>query len=934
MTLRRPQVLVVADNPADLAAMHKVLGKLRCEVVLAQSGNEALAACVRCDFALIFLDVEMPGMDGYEVAEWLKDEESTRHIPIIFVTASDSDEAQRMRGYAMGAVDYIEKPGGDLLLLSKTAIFLDLYTAKQQLKLELARSETLRRATRENEARYREALDSAPIPIMLHAEDGEVILVNRLWLERTGYARDELGTFEAWLAKAFGASDNALRPRLDQLYGITGVVHEGESVVRTALGAELIWDFRSAPLAVLPDGRRLVVNMAQDVTSHRALLRAADEARRMAESANRAKGEFLANMSHELRTPLNAVIGLTGLLADSPLGRRQRDYANNIQLSAQALRALIDDILDFSRIEAGELRLEQSPFSLSALLRTTAAVVGGSLCNKPIEALFDVAPDVPDALIGDALRLQQILLNLTGNAVKFTPAGHIVVTVRCLTREGAQVTLQFSVRDTGIGIASEQLGPIFDGFVQAHSSTSRLYGGSGLGLAIRARLVQLMGGQLEVASTLGQGSEFRLRVPLTLGSSEPQVAAPAIPAALAILIIDDHPLARDILTQTCAAFGWQATALASGAAGLAELQRSATEGRNYDLMLLDWRMPAMDGLEMLRQAHATLAMDLPLVVLMASIFELEQAALASDDLYLHGIAVKPMTPAGLFEAVTRAYCGDFVAGLAHPGKSDRRLAGMRLLVAEDNELNQEVIEQILSRAGAEVVLAANGLAAVAALRLPGARFDAVLMDIQMPLMDGYSATRIIREELGLIALPIIAVTAFARPEDREKSRLAGMVGHIVKPLDVQDLLDLVVKERQGATDQSTATPDPTPQAVTDALQLPGLDVAAALKAFGGDRKSYAALLRKFIVRHGGDAEKAHRLFDADDPQSASMLLHSLSGVASILQATEVAHQTAAIERALLDSKAEVLPGLFDELHVAMRTVLASVDQFEASGADA
>jgi two-component system sensor histidine kinase/response regulator len=337
---------------------------------------------------------------------------------------------------------------------------------------------------------------------------------------------------------------------------------------------------------------------------------------------------------------------------------------------------------------------------------------------------------------------------------------------------------------------------------------------------------------------------------------------------------------------------------------------------------------------MLRQAYATPGIGLPLVVLMASIFELEQAVAASDDLYLDGIAVKPMTPASLYEVITRAYSGEFIGNLSLMGKTDRRLAGMRLLVAEDNELNQEVIEQILIRAGAEVVIAANGLAAVAALRLPGARFDAVLMDVQMPVMDGYTATRIIREDLGLIDLPIIAVTASARPEDREKARLAGMVGHIVKPLNVEDLLDLVAKERQGSANQSALRPDPVPQTTEPVIHLAGLDVAAALKNFGGDAKRYGEILRKFVVCHGGDVDEARRLFSAADAKGAISLLHGLSGMASILRATELARLTVAAEGALLDGYTQGLPGLFDELQDAVRTLEVSIDQIEAMSADA
>ena len=651
-----------------------------------------------------------------------------------------------------------------------------------------------------------------------------------------------------------------------------------------------------------------------------------------AEAANQAKSTFLSTMSHELRTPLNAVIGLTGLLADSTLTRRQQDHAEKIQLSARALHVLIDDILDFSRIEAGELRLEQAPFSLNAILRAIAAVLGVGVGHKPIETLFDVGPEVPDAFIGDALRLQQILLNLTSNAIKFTHSGEIVVSVRCIPRgdgaASAGVLLQFSVRDTGIGIACEHLGIIFEGFTQAATSTSRLYGGSGLGLAISARLVTLMAGKIGVESGIGLGSEFCFEVPLTLGLSTPQSAPPGIPLALSVLIVDDHSLVRSVLTQTCHALGWQATAVDGGAAGLQALRSSIAENRDFDIMLLDWRMPDMDGLAMLHQAYEASDIGLPLVVLMTSMAELEAAAAASENFNLDGIAAKPLTPRSLVDVVVRAYVGDDGALVPTVAKSDARLTGMRLLVAEDNELNQEVIEQILSGAGAKVVTVGDGMQAVAALRLDGAHFDAVLMDIQMPLMDGYTATRVIREELGLLSLPIIAVTAFAQPEDREKSRLAGMAGHLVKPLVVSALLDLLDAQRQedGACPlQKNAFEAPS---LAPVIKLAGLDLEAALNAFGGHEQRYLAILRKFMDQHAGDVDEARRRVAVDDHPGAMSVLHGFSGIASFLQVNEVADLSRAAELALREGRFHELPLLFDALEVVLEVVKNSFHQFE------
>lgn len=657
------------------------------------------------------------------------------------------------------------------------------------------------------------------------------------------------------------------------------------------------------------------------------------EKAREADAASQAKSLFLATVSHEIRTPLNAVVGLTDLLADSPLDRRQRNYTEKIEHSAQALRALIDDILDLSRIESGALRMEQAPLSLRAILRNAASVVGVSLRDKPIEVLFDVARDVPDALVGDALRLQQILLNLTSNAVKFTEAGEIAVTVRCLVRDATQATLQIAVRDTGIGIAPEQQGAIFEMFTQAETSTSRLYGGSGLGLSICNRIASLMGGRIEVESTPGVGSEFRLVLPVTLDpGASPQAPENELPG-LRVLVIDDHDGARHLLQQTCDTLDWQTSACGTGEAGLAALQAASVGGQDYDLLLLDWRMPGMDGIAMLRQAMATPGLGLPLVVLMVSIFDLEQAVAVSDDLDLDGIVIKPITPESLLEAVTRAHSGDLISALPSSGKTDLRLSGLRLLVAEDNHINQEILMQMLTRAGAEVVVVSNGREALEAVRTAGGRFDAVLMDIQMPVMDGYEATDLIRNVLGQRDLPIIAVTALARAEDHEKSRRAGMAGHLDKPLKIDALLDILTRVTDPAAGGRAATPaNARHSARAAACRYPGLDVEAALQRFGGDGTRLASLLRQFLDSHAGDVEAARSLLAAHAPQDARRVLHDLCGMAGFLQAAETARAASAAEQALLEERLHALPPLLQELQAALDTLAASIAGFEAAWA--
>lgn len=659
-----------------------------------------------------------------------------------------------------------------------------------------------------------------------------------------------------------------------------------------------------------------------------ALLNTALEAKAHdAETASRAKSTFLASMSHELRTPLNAVVGLTGLLTESLTERRQRDYADKIQLSAKALSALINDILDYAKIEASAMVLDHAPFSLSAILRVAAAVVSVGVRDKPIEVVFDVDASAPDALLGDGLRLQQILLNLCSNAIKFTESGVIVVLVRCLSIHPDQATLLFSVRDTGIGIPSAQLGAIFDVFTQADRATSRLYGGTGLGLTISARLADLMGSTIEVDSTLNEGSEFRFTLTLDRASEVPATGGPEDLSGLKVLVIDDHALARTVLLQTCATLGWHAQGADSAEAGLQALRTSVAHDADYDLVLLDWRMPGTDGLVMLRRAYAASDIRLPMVVLMTSVHELALAAAASDDLTLDGITTKPVTPDSLREAVARAFAGDFQDSLPVPQGTEQRLKGMRLLVADDNDINLDLVAHILTHAGAEVTTVVNGQQAVEMLRPPHVHFDAVLMDIQMPVMDGYEATRQIREQLGRIHLPIIAVTAFAQPEDFEKSRAAGMVGHVVKPLDVNVLLDILVKHR--ATKPSDARPSAE---VTSHTPPPVLNLAAARKAFGGDSAPYLVMLRKFIAQHGDDALEATRLWQTQTPtsrQAAAQRVHDLRGVAGILYATPLSLCAAATEDAMRSPTSTDMAPLLEQLQTAMAQVIAAVVVLES-----
>ncbi|MES2739903.1 MAG: PAS domain-containing protein [Pseudomonadota bacterium] len=652
-------------------------------------------------------------------------------------------------------------------------------------------------------------------------------------------------------------------------------------------------------------------------------------ARDKAEAASSAKSEFLANMSHEIRTPMNAIIGLARLLEESPLERRERSYVAKIQLATQSLLAVLNDVLDFSKIEAGHLALEQTRFQLDSLLTSTAVLVAGNAWAKGVEPVFAVAPEVPAELVGDPMRLQQVLLNLMGNAIKFTERGEVLLSIGVGQQDEAGVTLQCAVRDSGIGIDAAQQQHIFDAFSQGDNSTSRKYGGTGLGLAISRRLVGLMGGSISVTSELGRGSAFSF----TARFSRPAGAGPALtppgpdqPALhnLSLLIVDDNASVRQALKQSCAALGWHAECAANAGEALAKLRDAARAYRMPDLLLLDSAMPDVDGISMMMLARADHLLEVPPVIMMVPEHQSENLAQIAVSLELAGILSKPCTGARMLVAVTAARTGGGteLAAVPLPSAIAGRLAGLRLLLVEDNEINQEVAQYILLHSGARVEVAGNGQLAVNRLRT-GEHYDAVLMDIQMPVMNGYQATVAIRA-LGLVTLPIIAMTANVMADDRQRAINAGMDAHISKPIDVEELLDTVLRlcgpARTGKLER--ADPAGAPAAVLPAA-LPGIDLDSALPRFGGNYVALIGLLKRFENSQGDAVGEVRRLVGEGKAEQAGQVLHRLRGVAANLGAAQVSELSLQAEQAMHQGRESELAALLGALDTAMAVVIAA-----------
>ncbi|WP_349569142.1 response regulator [Azotobacter salinestris] len=782
--------------------------------------------------------------------------------------------------------------------------------------------------------------DTIPFPLFVKDREGRYIRFNQAFLDTFGVRPEELAgktvlDFRALPAAERpgyqAANDQVLRE--GGLFSAERQVPFGDGRLHSAIYT--LASYNSG------DGRPAgLVGMFIDISAQKESERALAEAKELAEEATRMKSDFLANMSHEIRTPMNVIIGMTHLALGTDLDDRQRNFVEKAHDAAQSLLGIINDILDFSKIEAGKMHFEEVDFHLESVLASLADLSILKAQEKGLELLFDVATDVPTALVGDPLRLGQVLSNLLSNAIKFTARGEITLRIRKERDDGQGVRLRFAVSDTGIGLGEAQRKRLFQAFTQADSSTSRKYGGTGLGLAISKRLVEMMGGEIGVDSKLGEGSTFHFDARFGRQESQRELRVDSADLlGMRVLVVDDNASALEIFASMLSALRFAVTTVDNAPQAIRLLDRAQQEGNPYRLVIMDWLMPGMDGV----QAVGAIRNDpriaeTPLFVMVTS-YSRDELLERLGNIAVEGLLVKPVTPSGLLDGILNAFSRRMMAMPrsrqeleSEAEQAQKALQGAHLLLVEDNPINQEMTVEILGTAGIRVDVASNGAEAVD--RVVAQAYDGVLMDCQMPVMDGFEATRRIRQA-GFAELPILAMTANAMAGDRERCLDAGMNAHIAKPIDVAQLF-ITLNQQIRVRQPRAALPPARSAAATAGLPaIAGLEQAEALRRLGGNQALLRRLLARFAASQGDTAARLGAALATGDREEALRIAHTLKGLAGNIGATALAARAAALEQCFRQEQeppAEALDDLGQALGSLCEAIAAALPAGEAAPA--
>ncbi len=865
-----------------------------------------------------------------------------------------------------GFEDGIDRQKAQIVLITGAVISLLFFgvvralSARREYAMVLANEMT--DALAQSERKFESMVNSASEFAIIATDPHGMIEVYSLGAERMfGYSAEEMvGRKNLGMIHL----DHEIAARGEELKELTGISVSGFDVfvesARLGIAESHEWT------CVRKDGQHVPVNLvvsgiygangeivgflgvANDITRQKQLQSSLLLAKDQAEAASRAKSEFVANMSHEIRTPMNAVLGMSHLLAQTSLTDDQKRYLDMIRVSGQSLLSILNDILDFSKVESGHMELDVGPFQLGEMLDTLANIMSVNAAEKDIDLAIGVQPVVPYALVGDAMRLQQVLVNLVGNAIKFTQKGEVSLLVEASPTGPGLFDLRFRVRDSGIGMNRTQRERLFSAFSQADASITRRFGGTGLGLAICRHLVALMNGSIEVKSEPGQGSEFCVTVPLARGEG----SGPPVRRALRLLVADDNATCRDYLCQTIQSWHCEADHAPNGEQAVAMALAAQEQGRPYDALLIDWQMPGMDSQSIMEAIRTRLPGVPAPVVLMASAFGRVRLSELEERWQPEALLLKPVNGNALFNVLYErlglgSESGRTAPSAAHADQARQQIGGARLLLVEDNPLNQIVARTMLEGSGATVDVVDNGAKAVERLRSDAARYALVLMDVQMPVMDGFAATRAIRNELRL-SLPIVAMSAGVMAAERAQCIESGMNDFIAKPVELEEMLSTIA--RHLSTPAPAAAPAPALTQATMPDRRAAAATAAAAQAaqpapaqsadgifdvqqllhFGNDDPNHLlallGLIRDVCGAAQGKFDMALTSWRAGDAAEAKRTLHSLRGSIGTLGARRFAATTLALEKALQQDGGDI-ETLFDQAAIDLTATLRALKEW-------
>ncbi len=810
----QPKILVVDDRSENLVAMKVILKKLDAELVMVTSGAQALSEILRHEFALILMDVQMSEMDGFETAGLIREYEPAQQVPLIFVTAINKDQMYVQKGYELGAIDYVFKPVDPDILRGKVRGFLDMYREKIRLRQVTADLEQTQEQLQQSYQEVHQAkayvdkiIGSMAESLIVVDESLTIQAINPATNALLGYAERELLGQSVSQVIADGAFVN----NWHQFFSEVPMVRNQELLYRRKDGSTIPVLFSSANMHRADGDPWGFVCLAQDISQQKQNAEELAKARDLALEGMKAKAAFLATMSHEIRTPMNGVIGMAGFLLDSELTDEQRDYAETLKVSGESLLNLINDILDFSKIDAGKLSLETIAFSLQKVVEGVVDLIAIQAHPKGLEVMALIHGQVPMMVEGDPGRLRQILINLLGNSVKFTEEGEIALHVSAVSQDSENIHIQFEVADTGLGMTPEIQTRLFTPFSQGDDSTARKFGGTGLGLSICQKLVKTMNGEIDCESQENQGTKIWFTVPLRLSVPQPGVPLSSLPPIRAAVVMQ-HPKVAEDVGKHLQGWGSQVQSIGMECDVIPALQLAAQENRPYDLLIIevaDFERFGKPFFQHLRQAGSLTALRVIIVTALGKPGDGKLARELGAAAYL----TKPIKQEQLYQALclvmdqhapqTDVSMSSLVT--RHTIAEQEHESQPRLLLAEDNLVNQKVAVRMLKKLGYQVDVAGDGQEAVDAWA-GTISYCAILMDCMMPEMDGYEATSLIRskEEAsseGVDAtkvspatrIPIIAVTANAFDEDREKCLASGMDDFLAKPLKIEELQAILEK---------------------------------------------------------------------------------------------------------------------------------------------